>query len=272
MAENLLLKETPYTEITATLEALASNGVRREHLDRIRANQIFARELSEIIKVGFIERANLIPSREVQIERWRQANQTGNFGIPEEAFASIPEMPELTEKDRQDGFIGVCLFYGFGNDNDEHANVLTSGELSWNYAKMVHKKNWISDYIKFKENWMRLCLEAWLRPKGFFWKKVHLGQNYQGKSVEDDRKLFPVGDTGASFEALQLAGILIPEYIPQMNGKDKPFWDMPDYDVAPYGDDAFYKSAYLYVVGDEFKLGHGHVTHESGFFGPVVLR
>uniref|UniRef100_A0A7C4M0S7 Uncharacterized protein n=1 Tax=candidate division CPR3 bacterium TaxID=2268181 RepID=A0A7C4M0S7_UNCC3 len=213
-----------------------------------------------------------IPSSEVQIKRWKEANEKGKLGIPEEAFGSILDAPELTEKDKQDGFIGACLFYGFGDVNGK-ADPLASGENSWEYAKLVHKKNAQSEYVKFKEKWMRLRPEAKPRETGFFWRKVILGTgDYQGKCVRDSRKMFHEGDTGMAFEGIQLLAVIIPDYVEQMNGKDKPYIDLADYEVAPYGDSVFYEAPCLDLGGGRLGIGSGHVGYVDSRFGSGVLR
>jgi hypothetical protein len=211
------------------------------------------------------------PSPERQIELWKEANQRGNLGISKEEFASIPETPKLTEKDKVDGFVGTGLFYGFGTNGRGIADIILSGKISWEYIDKFYRCSGVSDYIDFRWSRMGLRPGAWSRPKGFFWKKVHLGQKYR-KCARDDRKLLPEGDTGASFEALQLAGILIPEYIPQMNGKDKPFWDMIDYNIMPAPDSNIFRSLHLSTCCDGITLFRAPVDAEGDTYGAVVLR
>ncbi|MDD5547372.1 MAG: hypothetical protein PHN74_00515 [Candidatus Pacebacteria bacterium] len=43
-----LVKETPYSEITATLEVLERQGITREHFKKIRADSVFAKRLSGV--------------------------------------------------------------------------------------------------------------------------------------------------------------------------------------------------------------------------------
>ncbi len=47
-----LLKDTPYSEVTATLEALASHGVRKEHLDLIRKDAGHAKAIANVMIRG----------------------------------------------------------------------------------------------------------------------------------------------------------------------------------------------------------------------------
>ena len=57
-----LIKETPYSEITATLEVLANLGVERRHLELIRRDSVRASAVAQTIVGGYvIVRPNSIP-------------------------------------------------------------------------------------------------------------------------------------------------------------------------------------------------------------------
>jgi hypothetical protein len=214
-------------------------------------------------------------SPSIQIKIWRQVNKSCNFGISEEAFMKIPNAPELTEKDKLDGFVFVALFYGFGDDGKGNANLQESGEKSWEMVKQIYDDA-KPDRPQFKEKRLRLRPGAEPRPQGFYWKKVLFGTgDYQGKSVDDARKMFPKGDTGGSFEGIQLAHNISAYFMAVMNGKDKPYIDLADYDVvSPYGDSDVSESPYLsYMVGYKrliFDYGLANYTQPS--FGVLVLR
>ncbi len=70
-----------------------------------------------------------------QVKAWRKANKKMKWGISELQFQQLPRPPELTPKDLADGFCGVVLSYGFGDDGSGNADAVLSGKLVWNFAK-----------------------------------------------------------------------------------------------------------------------------------------
>lgn len=56
----------------------------------------------------------------------------------EKLSASLSQ--KLTDADRVFGYIGVALFYGFGDDGQGNADSTLSGKLAWEYAGKHRKK------------------------------------------------------------------------------------------------------------------------------------
>jgi hypothetical protein len=99
--------------------------------------------------MGFSE--HILPLQE-QIKAWQKASHKMSWKIREEEFESLASMPELTEDDIQQGFIGAALFYGFGDDGSGNADAVFSGQLAWEYAlKRRRGKTWQCEYIDFKK-------------------------------------------------------------------------------------------------------------------------
>jgi hypothetical protein len=57
-----------------------------------------------------------------QIRAWRRANRKMSWGISKAEFERIEIAPALIETDQRNGFIGVAIFYGFGDDGSEHSD------------------------------------------------------------------------------------------------------------------------------------------------------
>ena len=64
---------------------------------------------------GF-EMTGFILSVPDQIKAWRKANRKMKWGIGDAGFSAIGPPPSLTPEDSSDGFTGVILSHGFGND------------------------------------------------------------------------------------------------------------------------------------------------------------
>jgi hypothetical protein len=62
-----------------------------------------------------------------QLKAWRKANAKMSWGIKAKEFAKIEPLPSLTNIDRQNGFQGAALFYGFGDDGLGNADSILSG-------------------------------------------------------------------------------------------------------------------------------------------------
>lgn len=87
-------------------------------------------------------REDQVLSLEEQINAWYRVNQKMAWGIQDVEFeklsASLPQI--LTGDDRVFGYIGVALFYGFGDDGQDNADSTLSGKLAWEYAGKHRKK------------------------------------------------------------------------------------------------------------------------------------
>jgi len=57
----------------------------------------------------------VISAMSKKIKAWRRANRKMAWGIKKEEFDNIQSPPPLSQDDRSEGFIGVGLFYGFGD-------------------------------------------------------------------------------------------------------------------------------------------------------------
>jgi hypothetical protein len=122
-------------------------------------------------------------SMEKQIDGWYRANHQMAWGIKDVEFTKLKSAlsPVLSDDDRDGGFDGITLFYGFGDDGLGNADSLRSGKLAWEYAINSGKnKTWQCGYIDFcKPKNIRLRPGAPARPKGFYYAKIHLGHKYQ---------------------------------------------------------------------------------------------
>ncbi|GMT46587.1 MAG: hypothetical protein IEMM0007_0153 [bacterium] len=78
------------------------------------------------------ERAILLV--EEQVRAWHIASRKMGWGIRKEEFHGIGIPPSLTDDDLAQGFSGVSLFYGFGDDGSGHADSVLSGKMAWDYA------------------------------------------------------------------------------------------------------------------------------------------
>ena len=103
-----------------------------------------------------------------QVKAWRKANSKMKWGISDLELHRLPQAPELNNKDLDDGFCGVVLSYGFGNDGSGNADSVLSGKLTWDFAKKrIFLKTWQCQYIDFsKTDHFRLRPGAPARPRG----------------------------------------------------------------------------------------------------------
>lgn len=208
-----------------------------------------------------------------QIKAWRQASRRMRWKIPKAAFAAIGSPPEFGERDRKDGFSGVMLCYGFGNDGSGQADPIESAGRAWAYAiKTRKKRTWWCQYIEFDTaEHVRLRPGAPARPRGFYFASFNPGAGYRRWTVTQVRRSLE-NDTGCAFEGLQLLAITHPHFLEQMNQRQMPFMALADFDVAPYGYGDFYDAPQLFCSNDIFGLGIGHVDRVYPLFAIPVLR
>jgi hypothetical protein len=71
-----------------------------------------------------------------QIRHWCKASRKMNWRIGSVEFKrlDVSPRPTLTREDRVQGFIGLALFYGFGNSEHGDLDAVLSGKLAWDYA------------------------------------------------------------------------------------------------------------------------------------------
>jgi hypothetical protein len=194
--------------------------------------------------------------------------------IPATAFGHLPEAPPLTPADREDGFIGVILSYGFGRVHGSASDAVLSGRRAWEYAlRRWWAKTWQCRYIDFKKaDHIRLRPGAPRRPQGFYFAKFKPGDGYLEWPVARFLKQLPAGDTGCGPEGIQLLAVTHPHLAAAMNRRQIPFMAFADYDVAPHGFHDFYDALQMFCSKDTLGLGIGNVDQNYPLFGIPTLR
>ena len=214
-------------------------------------------------------------SLDEQINGWDRANKKMAWGIEEVEFAKLKASPSpvLTDDDRNWGFNGVALLYGFGDDGLGNADSVLSGKQAWEYAiKSGKNKTWQCSYIDFcRPKQIRLRPGAPARPKGFYYGKIHLGHKYQEKSVSQVRRQLNT-DTGCGPEGLQLLSITHFYLAELMNKHQIPFMSLADYEVAPRSVDGFFDAPQIFCCDNRLGLGIGNVDRNYPLFGIPTLR
>ena len=209
-----------------------------------------------------------------QIRAWRKAARRMHWKISEAEFRQIPSPPHLTETDLLDGFNGVILSYGFGDDGNAGSESVQSGKVAWRYAcKKWFTTTWQCQYIEFdKPEHMRLRPKAPVRPIGFYFTKIKQGRSYVSYAVSRFLRQLRDRDTGCGAEGIQLLTITHP-YIPAlMNKRLIPFMTFADYEVAPYGYNDFFDALQMFNSNETLGLGIGHLDRIYPLFGIPVLR
>lgn len=209
-----------------------------------------------------------------QIKAWQKADRKMRWRIPEREFESIPDAPYLTEEDIRDGFAGVILSYGFGDDGNGNADAVLSGRLAWDYAvkKRGRARIWQCEYIDFsKADHFRFQPDAPPRPKGFYFAKLRFGEYFPSITVKQFRKRM-TRDTGCGPEGIQLLAITHRHLADLMNAHKLIFMAFADYDVAPYGFNDFFDALQMFCSVDKLALGIGNVDHNYPLFGIPTLR
>ena len=208
-----------------------------------------------------------------QLKAWRKANRKMKWGISDLELHRLPETPELKPDDLYEGFEGVVLSYGFGDDGHGNSDAVLSGKLAWDFAKnRIFLKTWQCRYIDFsKSDYFRLRPGAPPRPKGFYFSKLHTGAAYQSLSVSRLIKKLKK-NTGCGPECVQFLTITHPHFAKMMNKRLIPFMAFADYDVAPYGFNDFFDAMQMFCSNDTLGLGIGNVDRNYPFFGIPVLR
>ena len=215
----------------------------------------------------------LILPVDAQIEAWRKANRKMKWGISDGEFEKVEEPPSLTESDQGEGFIGVVLFYGFGDDGAGNADSVLSGKVAWEYAVRRQKgKTWHCEYIDFeKSDHIRLRPEAPARPKGFYYAKFQPGEKSKSLTVSQFRKRLS-RDTGCGPEGIQFLTITHIHFQRMMNERKIPFMAFADYDVAPYGFNDFFDAVQVFCSNSILGLGIGNIDRNYPLFGIPTIR
>ncbi len=167
-----------------------------------------------------------------QVNAWRKANHKMGWNIEQKELDEIGPPPLLNDSDREGGYLGVGLFYGFGDDGSGNADALLSGKLAWEYAmKRYKRKTWQCEYTHIDEpdykDYIRLRPDAPARPKGFYYAKLQLGGKFQTHTVSQVRKEL-TGDTGCGPEGFQLLAITQTHFQKMMEEKNIPFMALAD--------------------------------------------
>ena len=234
----------------------------------VRLQKIFAKNRGQ----GRIDQILSLPE---QVTYWQKANRKMNWGIKGDEFDKLKALPPpvLTDADQQAGFIGTVLFYGFGDDNAGHADVVLSAQLVWEYARRRRKgKTWQCEYINFekREN-IRLRPGAPVRPKGFYYAGLQLGQRYVHMTVSQLRNKLS-RHTGCGPEGFQLLTVTHPHFADRMTERNLPFMALADYDVAPHGFNDFNDAPQLFCSNHILGLGIGNVDRNYPLFGIPTLK
>ena len=217
--------------------------------------------------------SELILNPREQIKAWRKADRKMAWGIRKEDFDAIQVPPSLTEEDRDAGFVGVGLFYGFGDDGFGNADAVLSGKLAWKYAQSVRRrKTWQCEYVDFDQtDHIRLRTGAPPRPKGFYFAKFQPGEKYQSLTVSQVRKILD-RETGCGPEGLQFLAVTHTHFQDRMNERNSPFMALADYDVAPYGFNDFFDAVQLFCSNGVLGLGIGNIDRNYPMFGIPTIR
>lgn len=211
---------------------------------------------------------------ERQVHAWRRANRRMGWKIPASDFQRLPPTPSLTPADREDGFIGVILCYGFGRAGDNASDAVLSGKQAWEFAcRRWSLKTWQCRYIDFdKADHIRLRPGAPSRPGGFYLAKFRPGDAFLRWTVARFLKQLPARDTGCGPEGIQLLTITHPHLAAMMNRRQIPFMAFADYDVAPHGFSDFYDALQMFCSNHTQGLGIGNVDRNYPLFGIPTLR
>ncbi len=234
-------------------------------------------KLSELVTLFLKGRQSIgepvVLSVETQIKGWKKANRRMKWGISSGAFSNIGTPPALKARDKEEGFIGPALFYGFGDDGHGNSDAVLSGKLAWEFAlKRKKKQTWQCEYIDFdKPEMIHLRPEAPLRPRGFYFAKIQTGEGLLKQTVSQFRKGLS-DDTGCGPEGIQFLAITHTHFQNLMNERKFPFMAFADYDVAPYGFNDFFDVVQMFCSLGILGLGIGNVDRNYPFFGIPTLR
>jgi hypothetical protein len=227
-----------------------------------------------VFKFKNSDRSHLVIPISKQIKAWQRANRKMSWGITKEHFDRVKAPPVLTESDRNQGFIGVGLFYGFGDDGFGNSDPVLSGKLAWKYAcKSWWLETWQCEYIDFnKPDHVRVRPGAPARPKNFYYAKFQPGWKFQSLTVSQVRKSSDNDTTGCGAEGIQFLVITHPHFQRMMNKRKIPFMAFADYDVAPYGHNDFFDAVQMFQSNDVLGLGIGNVDFKYRLFGIPTIR
>jgi len=210
---------------------------------------------------------------ERQIKAWRKANAKMGWGIQKEEFERLQAPPAIEESDRQQGYVGAALFYGFGDDGAGNADPVLSGKAAWEYAaKSLWRETWQCEYLDFnRSDDMRLRPGAPPRPKGFYYAELQLREKVLPLTVSQFRKQLK-DETGWGPEGVQFLAVTHRHFQDLMNAGKVPFIALADYEVAPYGFNDFFDAAQMFCSNHVLGLGIGNVDQNYPLFSIPALR
>ncbi len=208
-----------------------------------------------------------------QIKAWRKANRKMGWNISQDEFDRQDILPSLTDGNTNQGFVGIALFYGFGDDRSGNSDTILSSKLAWDYGSKRRKgKTWQCEYIDFdKSEDIRLRPGAPPRPKGFYYARLQLGRHFVNLTVSQIRKKLGTV-TGWGPEGFQFLTITHTHFAYLMTERKIPFMALADYDVAPYGFNDFYDAPQIFCSNNVLGLGIGNVDRNYPLFGIPTLQ
>lgn len=222
---------------------------------------------------GTHEEPRLLLKSDEQIKRWHKANRRMKWGLTDKDFARIPPRPQMTSEQRQQGYWGSALFYGFGDDGHGFSDSVLSGRRAWRRARKIRSGAiWQCQYADFdRPQDIRLRPGAPPRPKGFYWAAFHPGDQYRDMPVAKRRKELEQ-ETGAGPEAFQLLCVTHPHLAEAMNQGRISYWALADYDIAPHGYNDFFEAPQIFCSQDTLGLGVGNVDGPYPMFAiPKII-
>jgi hypothetical protein len=195
------------------------------------------------------------------------------WNITEDEFDQQEQSSPIPADEKQQGFVGTAVFYGFGDDGTGHADAVLSGELAWNYGRRRRRdKIWQCEYIDFdKPEDIRLRPGAPPRPKGFYYARLQPGNHLVNLTVSQLRKRLG-SVTGWGPEGFQFLTITHTHFADLMTERKIPFMALADYDVAPHGFNDFYDAPQIFCSNHILGLGIGNVDRNYPLFGIPTLR
>ncbi len=225
-------------------------------------------------KTDPVDPAGFILPAERQVEAWKKANRKMKWGIAAEEFSAIEPPPALSAEDREKGFIGAVLSYGFGDDGQGNADAVRSGQMAWSYALKTRRgRTWQCRYLDFdRPDHFRLRPGAPPRPRGFYFVKFRPGDRFVHWPVARVLKALPEDITGCGPEGIQLLTVTHPQAAGLMNERKLAFMAFADYDVAPYGFNDFFDALQMFCSNGVLGLGIGNVDRNYPLFGVPTIR
>ena len=186
------------------------------------------------------------------------------MGITEREFTAIGPPLSLSPKDRDDGFVGPFLSYGFGDDGQGNADAVLSVRLAWAYARRLRSSGtWQCQYIDFdNSDHFRLRPLSPPSPRGYYYTNFQPGDNFSSLTAAKFLKSL-AGDTGCGPEGIQLLTITHYHLAELMNQRKIAFMAFADHVVAPYCFHAYFDAVQMFCSDNKRGLGIGDIDRNS---------